>query len=118
MDFISIAESTSLRAMRRLLDEEDDDFAQLDTSHSSHTKSSQASDSILDMTKEAATLTQTDDNLENAPILSASAEAELFLLATNFLLCEFSIFGVEFLDGLSWNSMLLCRIHSFFGRNE
>jgi adenosine 3'-phospho 5'-phosphosulfate transporter B2 len=80
MDFISFAQSTSFKAVRRYL-QEDDDFSQLDTTHASHT-----SDSILDMTKEAAALSTNDDNLENAPMLSPSAEAELYLLATNFLL--------------------------------
>ncbi len=87
MDFISIAESTSLRAVNRYLSQEDDDFSHLDTTvTSSH---DQGSDSILDMTKKAAALDSDYDNLENAPVLSASAEAELFLLATNFLLCKF-----------------------------
>ena len=88
MDFISIAQSTSLRAVQRYL-QEDDDFSHLDTTHTSHHDGSlQASDSILDMTKEAAAISATDDYLETTPMLSPSAEAELFLLATNFLLCE------------------------------
>lgn len=86
MDFISLAQSTSFKAVRRYL-EEDDDFSHLDTTHASHT-----SDSILDMTKEAAALSTTDDNLENAPMLSPSAEAELYLLATNFLLCKYKLY--------------------------
>ena len=95
MDFISIAESTSLKALRRYL-QEDDDFSHLDTTHTSHHDdgsgySQQNSDSILDMTKEAAAFATTDDTLEHSPIFSASAESELFLLATNFLLCEYTV---------------------------
>lgn len=86
MDFISFAQSTSFKAVRRYL-QEDDDFSQLDTTHGSHT-----SDSILVMTKEAAALSTNDDNLENAPMLSPSAEAELYLLATNFLLCKYKLY--------------------------
>mmetsp|Transcript_1366 Transcript_1366/g.2484 ORF Transcript_1366/g.2484 Transcript_1366/m.2484 type:complete len:105 (-) Transcript_1366:2559-2873(-) len=95
MDFISIAQSVnySLRSFQtRHLEEEDvDDFLNLDTSRTSnHDRPSHAatSDSILDMTKEAAALYDPDDSLGDSPMISASAEAELFLLATNFLLCE------------------------------
>ncbi len=92
MDFISIAQSTSPEAVQRFL-QEDDDFGHLDTSHTSHheegyTQQSHASDSILDMTKEAAAFATTDDVLDPIPMISASSEQELFLLATNFLLCE------------------------------
>ncbi len=88
---MSLAESTSFRAIRRYLyeDDVDDDFSQLDTSHTSHHDSSQQSDSILDMTKAAAATSMDDQfDYDNAPILSKTAEAELFLLATNFLLCK------------------------------
>ncbi len=88
---MSLAESTSFRAIRRYLYEEDnvdDDFSHLDTSHTSH-HDSQQSDSILDMTKAAAATSMDDQfDYDNAPILSKTAEAELFLLATNFLLCK------------------------------
>lgn len=88
MDFISLAQSTSAKAVQRFL-EEDDDFPHLDAQPSSqHGTATMYSDSIIDMTKEAAEFSPTDDNIENAPFLSPSAEAELFLLATNFLLCK------------------------------
>ena len=78
-----------MEAVQRYL-QEDDDFSHLDTTHTSHHDASQHnSDSILDMTKEAAAFDITDDNLNNPPMLSTSAEAELFLLATNFLLCKY-----------------------------
>lgn len=87
MDFVSLAESTSFRAIRRYLYEDtaDDDFSHLDTSHTSH--HDEQSDSILDMTKAAAATSMDDQfDYDNAPMLSQTAEAELFLLATNFLL--------------------------------
>ena len=89
MDFIALAQSTSVKAVQRYL-QEDDDFAHLDTTHTSHHEQGQqhASDSILDMTKEATALSNMDDNLDNAPMLSHAAESELFMLATNFLLCK------------------------------
>jgi hypothetical protein len=90
MDFISIAQSTSAEAIQRYL-QEDDDFSHLDTTHTSHHEGASqqhTSDSILDMTKEAAAFAPADDSPDNPPMLSASAEAELFLLATNFLLCK------------------------------
>lgn len=93
MDFISIAQTAnSLRSLQRYLEEEaEDDFLNLDTSHTSHHDHHPphaSSDSILDMTKEAAALYDPEDSLGDSPMISASAEAELFLLATNFLLCE------------------------------
>jgi hypothetical protein len=81
MDFVSVANSIS-SVQRYLQERDEDDFTNLDTSRI------RSSDSILDMTKEAAALYDPDDSLGNAPMISASAEAELFLLATNFLLCE------------------------------
>ena len=89
MDFISLAQSTSAKAVQRFL-EEDDDFSHLDAQPSAQhgATATMHSDSIIDMTKEAAAFSPTDDNIENAPFLSPSAEAELFLLATNFLLCK------------------------------
>lgn len=94
MDFISIAQTVkSLGSLKRYLEEDEvDDFVNLDTSHTSHHDyphtATGTSDSILDMTKEAAALYDPADSLGDSPMISASAEAELFLLATNFLLCE------------------------------
>ena len=97
MDFVTIAESTSPKAIHRFLRSlstttaaaaaanEDDDFSNLDTSHTSHHAFSSSSDSILDITMQNTNL----DDLENTPIFSPAAEAELFMLATNFLLCEY-----------------------------
>lgn len=89
MDFVTIAESTSPKAVHRFLRSltttaaEDDDFSHLDTSHTSH--HDYKNDSILDIT-----MKNTDfDELENTPMFSPAAEAELFMLATNFLLCKY-----------------------------
>jgi len=86
MDFFSLAESTTPQALRRYLGgAEDDDFSHLDTTHTSnHQDFGHASDSILDITSSLGDGSNGD--LENAPMLSPAAEAELFMLATNFLL--------------------------------
>lgn len=89
MDFLTIAESTSPKAIRRFLRSvsavatgaEDDDFSHLDTSHTSHHDYQYQHDSILDNTVKNANY-----DLENTPLFSPAAEAELFMLATNFLL--------------------------------
>jgi len=73
VDFLDLATS-SRWLIERALSQQDDDFAQLDVSSSS-----------------AASPTLPDDGYsyggtETRPVLSKSAEAELYLLATNFLL--------------------------------
>ena len=91
MDFISLAQGTTVRAISRHL-VEDDDFDHLDTTHTSnHDESSQyINDSILDVTQRSSQFDSfTDQDLQNAPILSKVTEAELFFLATNFLLCKY-----------------------------
>lgn len=75
VDFLDLATS-SRWLIERALSQQDDDFAQLDVSSSS-----------------AASPTLPDDGYsygatETRPVLSKSAEAELYLLATNFLLCK------------------------------
>jgi len=83
MDFVSLAEATSIKSVRRYLQSiEDDDFSRLDTSHTSSHEI--ANDSILDVTKEM--VFTADVETENPPMLSPVAESELFMLATNFLL--------------------------------
>jgi len=91
MDFATLAESTSFKAINRFLsgvgDQEDDDFSHLDITHTSHHENTHGSDSIIDMTNEAAAMSVTDvEEFDNSPLLSSAAEGELFLLATNFLL--------------------------------
>jgi hypothetical protein len=91
MDFISLAERTTVKAIARHL-VEDDDFEHLDTTHTSnHAESSQyINDSILDVTQRSSEFDSfTDQDLQNSPILSKVTEAELFFLATNFLLCKY-----------------------------
>ncbi len=93
MDFTTIAEGTSPQAIHRFLrsmaataSTDEDDFSNLDTSHSSHhdPPSYYKNDSILDNVVQNTNF----DELEKAPMFSPAAEAELFMLATNFLLCE------------------------------
>ncbi len=96
MDFLTIAESTSPKAIQRFVRSltstataaEDDDFSHLDTSHTSHHDFVYQSDSILDNTMKNTNF----DKLENTPIFGPAAEGELFMLATNFLLCESCIY--------------------------
>ena len=92
MDFISLAQRTSVKAISRHLLSEDDDFEHLDTTQTSnHGESSQyMNDSILGVTQRSSEFNSfTDQDLENVPILSKVSEAELFFLATKFLLCKF-----------------------------
>lgn len=77
MDFVTVATATSTRNLLRHLvgEDEDDDFSHLSSSSSSsqsHTVASSGQESqVMDADR---------------PLLSPAAEAELFLLATNFLL--------------------------------
>lgn len=117
MDFFTIAEATSPSAINRFLrsvvaarnvviqqESPDDDFSQLDTSHTSHhdyanvnVNSNYQSDSIMDNTMTSGNFVDdylalngsSNSNNSNRPMLSPIAEAELFMLATNFLLCKF-----------------------------
>jgi len=88
MDFFTIAQSTTPRSLRRFLaDAMDDDFSRMDTSHTSH--HGYKNDSILDFVAaeaDAAIDNANGGDVEKAPMLSPAAEAELFMLATNFLL--------------------------------
>ena len=102
MDFLSLAQATSPNAIYRFLRNNDypdeDDFAQLDTSHTSHhDNNNYQSDSIMDSLNMISNIVgggndgdggDLYDNNSDAPILSPAAEAELFMLATNFLLCK------------------------------
>ena len=88
MDFVQLAEATSIKAVRRYLQSyEDDDFSHLDTTHTSNHEI--ANDSILAVTK--SMINTADVETENPPMLSPVAETELFMLATNFLLCTYSL---------------------------
>jgi adenosine 3'-phospho 5'-phosphosulfate transporter B2 len=95
MDFQTLAESTSIRSIRRRLYEasltEDDDFSHLDTSHTSHHDHvyDGGSDSIIEMTTSqsmARSNANANEPIGTSPMLSATAEAELLMLSTNFLL--------------------------------
>jgi hypothetical protein len=112
MDFVSLAEATSPSNLRRLLstitnnnnnnnnnnsdsNDEDDDFSHLDTRTHSHSHSHTGlSTQQLNNDIGGGGIgggTTGDDFLVNAksPMFSPAAEAELFMLATNFLLCTF-----------------------------
>jgi hypothetical protein len=85
MDFISAG--TSLWRLNRHLSGKDDDFAAISdgssTSYMSSTKTFSPLDESLQETINIL------DGEKARPLFSPSAEAELFLLATNFLLCKF-----------------------------
>ena len=82
MDFISIAEG-SHRFLRQLV--EDDDFSKIEND---------GKESFATAVPQQGAAIPFDANVDSAvngnqPLLSPTAEAELFLLATNFLLCKF-----------------------------
>jgi hypothetical protein len=92
MDFQTLAEATSVKAILRYLQQnadgnEDDDFNHLDGSSSTrdHVASLSAPSSSGTATYQYGSATD-DVIMENAPLLSPIAEDELFMLATNFLL--------------------------------
>lgn len=98
MDFTTLAEATSPQSIHRFLrsvsraaaataTSEDDDFSHLDTSHTSHHDYylEYKNDSILENVIQNSKF---DEKMGNTPMFSPAAEAELFMLATNFLLCE------------------------------
>jgi len=87
MDFQQLAEGTSFQSIRRLLDpvSEDNDFSHLDTAVTSHHNDVTGSDSIVEFTKSQSLAGESP--LEgSAPMFGQDAEAELLMLATNFLL--------------------------------
>jgi len=87
MDFQQLAEGTSFRSIRRLLDpvSEDDDFGHLDTTVTSHHQDLTGSDSIVEFTKSHSLAGESTLD-GSAPMFGQDAEAELLMLATNFLL--------------------------------
>ena len=66
-------------ASRTLVSAEDDDFSHLTNSNY------QQNDSIVEFTKSLID----EDMSDEQPFLSPAAEGELFMLATNFLLCKY-----------------------------
>lgn len=92
MDFISLAETAW--SFHRQLSGEDDDFAKFSGGGESSSSGATfvASASTVDA---SANMQDEGGPLDNAarPLLSPSAEAELFLLATNFLLCKSTASG-------------------------
>ena len=81
VDFLDVATSSRWIIDRMLGDAGDDDFAQLDTpSSSSGAIHESGANYYADASPAAMASTR--------PFLSKSAEAELYLLATNFLLCK------------------------------
>jgi len=85
MDFVSLATATSARKLilRRLGSSEDDDFARIDgpATHDGAPGATAVTDS--DSSPSEMTAMSGDQ-----PIISPAAEAELFMLASNFLLCK------------------------------
>jgi hypothetical protein len=82
-DFIELVTSSRQLIERALA--EDDDFAKIENDRGGN------NDSILQQN----TYSSANENsyyTESAPFFSKTAEAELYLLATNFLLCTFTIF--------------------------
>lgn len=80
VDFLDLA-TTSRWMIQRALGEQDDDFSKIDSD-----ANSPDNDSILTQLQEQSDSTY--QSTETRPFLSKSAEAELYLLATNFLLCK------------------------------
>ena len=76
VDFIDLANGHR-QLLQRLLDGGDDDFAKMENEYS-------YSSSSNSMTSQQS---YGSEGTAPAPLLSKSAEAELYLLATNFLLC-------------------------------
>ena len=105
MDFISIA--SALTKHHRLLHEGDgeDDLLGAETYDYSNTQTATYAESTSANAQDFASPLLGAENLSDgstAPLLSASAEAELLLLATNFLLCEFIVLF----------SILMCKLPS------
>lgn len=92
MDFISLAEASN--ALIRHLSSADDDFANLDVT-SNHAEPAQPLSQMAESSHKV-TFSPDDLSVEQRPLLSPSAEKELFLLASNFLLCEYRVPGVVF----------------------
>eukprot|EP00978_Attheya_sp_CCMP212_P039640 scaffold207977_cov55-Attheya_sp.AAC.4 len=88
MDFIDLASSSRALIDRFLAESEDDDFSHLSGGGASHSAAPAAVASGAQGTADSAYYGgQTSDD-ENRPLLSPAAETELFMLATNFLLCK------------------------------
>ena len=98
MDFITIAD-TAWRLHRRLSSGEDDDFANISgDGDSAAAMTTTTTNGMMDTSlssmqqQQQGGLTGTSGSMMNGdearPLLSPSADAELFLLATNFLLCK------------------------------
>jgi hypothetical protein len=89
MDFVTLAD-TAWKLHRKLSGGEDDDFSNLsgggDSSMSSSTITMDTSHPAIMQQQQQQADMPVDDQAR--PFLSPSAEAELFLLATNFLLCK------------------------------
>lgn len=83
MDFITLADS-ALQLHRKLSGGEDDDFTRLESPSSTSQSNAIYESSQTAMPYDTTTLSE---EAQTRPLLSPSAEAELFLLATNFLLC-------------------------------
>lgn len=84
-DFIDLANAHRY-LLERILNDEDDDFAKIENDH--HT------------TQQYTYPPQTAANayVASTPVLSKSAEAELYLLATNFLLCKSHLYLLPFAE--------------------
>jgi hypothetical protein len=81
-DFMDLA-NAHRHLLQRILNDEDDDFFKIENDHPTTTQSVYPDGSTLNSPHTAA-----DAYIASSPVLSKSAEAELYLLATNFLLCE------------------------------
>ena len=123
MDFIDLANglnevtATLLRHLTASGSEEttagDDDFARIDGEKESASSSSSSSSSPQDSSYyyySPEDSSSTASTTVNRPFLSPTAEAELYLLATNFLLCKFQ-------SSASFFACLFCHCFLFFGVN-
>ena len=95
VDFIDLANGHR-QLLQRLLDGGDDDFAKMENEYSYSSSSGIRNDNSNSNSMTSQQQSYGSEGTAPAPLLSKSAEAELYLLATNFLLCTFCVFVFRF----------------------
>ncbi|VEU38801.1 unnamed protein product [Pseudo-nitzschia multistriata] len=116
-DFIELVESSRWLIDRALSSQESDDFLNLETEqYQAAAPAAVANDNILHaLVNDESTYTSES----TSPFLSKSAEAELYLLATNFLVgrgvffVRFVSSGIDLLElDCAWPLTALTNVHS------
>lgn len=125
MDFVDLAnglDQVTQTMLRHLTDAGDDDFARIDGEYHHDAVPQQTtmyqSTAVPQQQQQQQQAMPVGDyfspeDLDAAPIgdhpfLSKSAEAELYLLATNFLLCKLYIYCLIFVHLLAFSAIVLC----------